>query len=208
RQFLLVTEGNSDTNILKRAFGLLRPQVSDFFGFIDMENGYPFTGTGNLGNFCRGLVKIGVLNNILVIYDNDTEGTTKLSEAQALSIPANMRVTKLPDMDQFRRFRTVGPNGVHYADINGRAVAIECFLDLLWQADNEPQVRWTSYNPKVGEYQGELERKERYTKAYLQLRSIHPEYNYDKLERLVDTIIQQCTMIAADQILKTVDRSW
>src|SRR5262249_21342312 len=68
RQFLLVTEGNSDTNILKRAFGLLRPQVSDFFGFIDMENGYPFTGTGNLGNFCRGLVKIGVLNNILVIY--------------------------------------------------------------------------------------------------------------------------------------------
>jgi hypothetical protein len=54
-RFLLVTEGSSDANILRKAFGLLRPALSDFFYFVDMQEGYPFTRTGNLANFCKGL---------------------------------------------------------------------------------------------------------------------------------------------------------
>jgi hypothetical protein len=34
--FLIATEGSSDAHILKRAFELLRPEVRDFFRFIDM----------------------------------------------------------------------------------------------------------------------------------------------------------------------------
>ena len=54
-RFLIVTEGSSDGKILFHAIRLLRPEIADFFYFVDMEKGYPFTGTGNLLNFCRGL---------------------------------------------------------------------------------------------------------------------------------------------------------
>jgi hypothetical protein len=73
-RFLIVTEGSSDAKILAHALKLLRPVIADFFYFVDMEEGYPFTGTGNVLNFTRGLSKIGILNNVLVVYDNDAEG--------------------------------------------------------------------------------------------------------------------------------------
>ena len=54
--FLIATEGSSDRRILQHALSLLRPNVADFFKFIDMGDGYPFTGTGNLRKFAAGLV--------------------------------------------------------------------------------------------------------------------------------------------------------
>ena len=47
-RFLIVTEGSSDAAILRHALKMLRPHVADFFDFVDMEEGYPFSGTGNL----------------------------------------------------------------------------------------------------------------------------------------------------------------
>src|ERR1017187_1060797 len=46
-RFLIVTEGSSDSKVIRKGFDLLRPGVSDFFYFIDMEDGYPFSGSGN-----------------------------------------------------------------------------------------------------------------------------------------------------------------
>ena len=39
-----------------------------------MKKNYSFTGAGNLKNFIKGLSKINILNNMLVILDNDTAG--------------------------------------------------------------------------------------------------------------------------------------
>jgi hypothetical protein len=39
---------------------MFRPAIVDFFTFIDMEEGYPFSGSGNLATFCRGLAKIHI----------------------------------------------------------------------------------------------------------------------------------------------------
>ena len=55
-----------------------------------------------------------------------------------LNIPRNMRVLKLPDSPVFADYQTIGPSGRHKADINGRAAAIEGYLD----AGPEPVVRW------------------------------------------------------------------
>ena len=65
-RFLIVTEGSSDATIVRHALKLLKPHVADFFDFVDMDKGYPFTGTGNLYNFTKGLIcqgrrKIGPL---------------------------------------------------------------------------------------------------------------------------------------------------
>ena len=61
-RFLVVTEGSSDAKIIAHALKLLRPHLADFFDFVDMDEGYPFTGTGNLYNFTKGLISISVQN--------------------------------------------------------------------------------------------------------------------------------------------------
>ncbi len=49
--------------------------------------------------------------------------------------------------------------------MNGKAVAIECFLDLSRNAGT-PAIRWTSFNHNMGAYQGELVDKEEFTRAF------------------------------------------
>ena len=50
-----------------------------------MEEGYPFTGTGNLYRFCQGLVSIEIENNIVVVYDNDAEGLENYEKTSKLA---------------------------------------------------------------------------------------------------------------------------
>lgn len=192
-KFLIVTEGSSDSYIIKKAIDLLRPDVSDFFSYIDMKEHYPFTGTGNLYNFFRGLAKIKILNNCLFIFDNDAEGVEKYNLAKEISSPENMRVTKLPDLGEFEKFLTIGPNGKHYSNTNGQAVAIECFLDLTHKVRKEPVIRWSVYKNSLDCYQGALEEKEFYTRQFNKIRSLDDQYDFSKLRILVDHIIQCCT---------------
>lgn len=154
------------------------------------------TGIGNLHNFYQGLLKINVLNNVLVIYDNDAEGSNKLAEARQLDTLPNIRIMKLPDLEEFEKFITIGPTGEQCANINGKAAAIECFLDLNWGADVSPRVGWTGYHRRGAHYQGELEGKEPYFRRFLELTSKQETYDYSKIEILVDRILEQCTAIA------------
>jgi hypothetical protein len=194
--FLLVTEGSSDAFIIRRAFELLRPRVTDFFRFVDMEEGYPFSGSGNLHRFCQGLSSIDVLNKILVVYDNDAEGRSKYELTRALNLPNTMEVMHLPDLEELRQFPTIGPGGTVHTDINGRAVAIECFLDL-GRGNERPIVRWTSYVERIAEYQGELVGKDGYVRDFKKLRARDPDYDFRRLEFLLDTICSSCSSIAA-----------
>ena len=152
---LLVTEGSTDVRILDKALTLRRPEIADFFYFINVGEGYPFSGTGSLFNFCRGLIAIGVLNHTIVIYDNDAEGHSKLELSRQLTIPQNMRVMSLPDIVHGNLMNCIGPEGAVMADINGRAAAIECYLDLNLDG-REPLIRWTNYLQAVAAYQGSL----------------------------------------------------
>jgi hypothetical protein len=194
-KFLIVTEGSSDAKILSHALEILRPDVSDFFYFVDMEEGYPFTGTGNLHRFCQGLVSIRIENRVLIVYDNDAEGSARVADTSRLRLPPNMRVMQLPSHPSLTTFATVGPEGVGTADINSCAAAIECYLDLSWKTSKLPVVRWTSYNSS-GRYQGELVDKEGYTRHFLDLRYRQTGYDFTKLEAVLDEIIAQCVGIA------------
>jgi hypothetical protein len=181
-----VTEGSSDALIIGKAFRLLKPHVADFFDFVDMQEGYPFSGTGNVFRFVQGLISIRVLNNVLVVYDNDAEGVANFERTHALNLPPNIRTMKLPDLDCLMCFATVGPNGKHNANINGRAAAIECYLDLR----SDACVRWSSYNEKAGAYQGELIGKERYTREFIDQRDIDSTYDYDNIAKVLDVIVE------------------
>ena len=190
KKILIVTEGNSDTFVLKKSINELFPDISDFFEFVDMRDNYPFTGTGNLFNFCKGMAKINIQNNVIVIFDNDTEGIEKFKKSIELSKPKTLIITKLPDMDEFSDFKTIGPQGSSKENINGKAVAIECFLDFS-SVDYEPVVRWNSYNEKQGQYQGALEHKDDYVRAFKTVNLKTDNYDIHKLVYLVDYICNE-----------------
>lgn len=190
KRIIVVTEGSSDSKILKKAIDKLYPEISDFFLFIDMTENYPFTGTGNLYNFCCGLSKIGVLNNTIIVFDNDCAGTEKYEKLKQVPKQSNFLVVKLPDCEEFKSFETVGPQGYSLENINGTAASIECFLDFN-SVDFSPIIRWTSYSPASNKYQGSLQRKEDYTRKFMNANILEDSYDVSKVKYLIDYIIEQ-----------------
>lgn len=186
---MIVTEGSSDSFVLRKAIDQLYPDIADFFDFVDMDKNYPFTGTGNLYNFCMGLCRINIRNNMMIIFDNDTTGLEKYHKSLALKKPDTMIITKLPDHQDFTKVLTVGPHGESMENINGRAVAIECFLDFN-SIEKEPIIRWTSYNSNEEQYQGELVDKEDYVKVYKKCNLLDGSYDASKLEYLIEYLIK------------------
>lgn len=199
QKFLVVTEGSSDAKIIQKAIALYRPHIADFFTFVDMEEGYPFSGTGNLHKFVQGLVSIGVQNNTVVIYDNDAEGISKMKATRQLSLPFNVRVTQLPIHRDFSDFKTLGPDGVGRGDINGKAASIECYLDLRRKGLPRPIVRWTSFNRDLQSYQGELQHKTQYMKDFLRMNPGEKGYDARRIEAVLDRLTHECISIAEER---------
>lgn len=187
-KIMIVTEGTSDLKIIKRIIDSLYDDVSDLFMYIDMEDNYPFTGTGNLKNFCIGLDRIRIQNNVIVIFDNDAAGCGSYNAIKGKCNNSNLLILKLPEFDEFKVFETIGPQGISKEDINGRAVAIECFLDF--KSVNIPtRIRWKSYDDKQKIYQGAIEEKEKYTKAFYSSCLTDGSYDTSKLRYLIDYIL-------------------
>lgn len=196
-KILVVTEGSSDSFIIERAIASLCPDIADFFHFVDMEEHYPFTGTGNLFRFCQGLSRIKIKNNVLVLFDNDATGVEKFEQARKLNRPKNMHICRLPDHEFFRSFKTVGPNGASKEDINGSAVAIECFLDLSTINETDNFVRWTSYNRELQRYQGEIEGKDGLVRAFKKANLTDGRYETSRLKFLLDHLVSEWVENAA-----------
>lgn len=186
----IVTEGSTDSFILNKTIFDLYPNISDFFTFIDMKENYPFTGVGNLCNFCLGLDKINVINNIMIIFDNDTAGLISYEKAIKKCKSTNICITHLPDMDSLKRIKACGPNGEIYCDINGKAVAIECFLDFN-SVDFLPSIRWSTFYESVNKYQGSLINKDEYTKAFKKAKLSDDAYDVSKLRFLINYLIDE-----------------
>lgn len=194
--FLIATEGSSDTHVIKHAISLLRPEISDFFRFVDVSEGHPFAGAGNLVRFAQGLAKIDAHNQILFLLDNDAEGVSAYRRISELALPANMRAATLPELARFRTFRSRGPDGTATADINRRAAAIECYLDLTAERKSPAEVVWTAYKKEMDVYQGELGGKEAYTKTFLKRASAINGYDMSGLTAVLDMIFAECRAIA------------
>ncbi|CAA0114072.1 Uncharacterised protein [Halioglobus japonicus] len=203
QKFLIITEGHTDVEIIKLAIKTLRPQIYDFFCFIDMTEGHPFGGTGNLQRFAKGLAQMDAHNKTLFLYDNDTEGLSAFRNTRRLNLPTNMKVAMLPSVGEFKSFQTIGPSGKRRIDINGKAVAIECYLDLYRPGmPEEPTIRWSGYKGDVKQYQGALMEKDKYTSDFLSnspSQLLDDDYDLSKLQKVVDTIFQECVGIACSE---------
>ena len=207
--FLLVTEGGSDAAMLRHAIGLLRPQIADFFRYIDMEEGYPFSGTGQLHKFMQGLAAMRVPLNVVAIYDNDAEGFAAYGKTNALKLLASYRVCILPKIDEFSSFPTTGPTGPAMGDINRRAASLECYLDLSRRGLPDVVIQWGGFNDTVGSYQGSLKGKTQFMNDFLGYRGKEDRrgtYDFKKLEKVLDLVVGACVEIASDAAASTQAR--
>jgi len=199
--FLIATEGSSDAHILQHALDLLKPDIADFFRFIDMSESHPFPGTGNLHKFAKGLSQIDVHNQLVLLYDNDAEGRAMFTRSCALKLPDNMRIAVLPDLEALSTFPTIGPGGIHTMNINQRAAAIECYLDLEGEKTPDALVRWRNLIKDTNTYQGSLENKRLFMKAFLDLRPNTFEaskYDTSKIFCVLEMLVGVCISIAED----------
>lgn len=191
-RFIVVTEGKSDSDIIRKSFDFLMPDVSDFFKYIDVNEGYPFTGVGNMTNFAQGMSNIGVLNNILFVYDNDAAGIAASRKFQESISSDNVKCITLPYRDELNSVHTLGPNGASVADINGRAASIECYLDV----SKPVSIRWTSYEKSIDSYHGEIEdKKDRIRQFHDASNNDFHGYDLTGLKIIVETIYQSCVEI-------------
>jgi hypothetical protein len=138
--YLIATEGSSDTHILKRAFQLLRPEIHDFFRFIDVSERHPFSGTSSLVKFAEGLAKIDVQNRTVFLFDNDAEGQSAFRRIDELDLPINMRTMVLPPLAEFDPFidrarRRHWPTSTG-APLDRVLSRFACLLPHLWPLDN------------------------------------------------------------------------
>lgn len=200
QKILIATEGASDARIIKRALEILRPDVSDFFNFVDVDERHHFWGTGNLVKFAEGLLRIDVQNKVLFLFDNDAEGVDAYRKLNALKLPGNMRSMLLPDLDDFRSFPTRGPEGVGISDINGRAAAIECYLDLNLPSYGPAQVLWSNFKKDIEAWHGALEFKESYQRHFYDQSPealLSASYDVSKLLKLLDALIKEASLVSS-----------
>lgn len=200
QKILLATEGASDARIIRRSLEILRPDVADFFNFVDGDERHRFWGTGNLVKFGEGLLRIDVQNKVLFVFDNDAEGVDAYRKLHALELPSNMRLMLLPDLDDLRCFPTRGPEGEGISDINGRAAAIECYLDLNLPSYGPARVLWSNYKRDIDVWHGALEFKESYQRHFYDQAPevlLSGSYDVSKLLKLLDALIEEASLVSS-----------
>lgn len=199
QRVLVATEGASDARIIERGLEVLLPDVVDFFNFVDLEERHHFWGTSNLVKFAEGLLRIDIQNKVLFIFDNDAEGVAAYRKLGALNFPANMHSMLLPELEEFKNFAARGPEGVGQADINGRAAAIECYLDLDLPNYGPAQVLWSNYKKDVDAWHGAMEFKESYQRHFYNQNSEslrNGPYDSSKLKLLLESLVEKAGKIS------------
>jgi hypothetical protein len=160
---VIITEGSVDIIVLKRSLQRLYPYLTDYITFFDYTVPSVDGGASYLVKFLRAFAAARINTNILAIFDNDAVGVEAHEAASSAPLPDNIRVTRLPDIEIARWYPTIGPQGAHPIDINGKAVSIEFFLgrhNISRSNGSLIPVVWSNYVKAVGVYQGAIEDKQ------------------------------------------------
>jgi len=156
---VVLTEGKTDAWILRESLTLLYPHLQDYFSFLDFESSGFGGGVGNLTNVVKAFAGSGIVNNVIALFDNDTAAAAAFRTLEAISLPANIAIVRLPPLALLSNYPTLGPSGALALDVNGIAASIELYLgeDVLRDSSGElTPVQWTGYDKTLNRYQGEV----------------------------------------------------
>lgn len=160
---ILITEGKSDTWIISESLKLLYPHLADQFTFMDFEGARVSGGAGSLANILKAFAGAGIVNKTVAVFDNDTAAEAAIRTLRNVSLPPNIVVLKLPDLESLRAYPTIGPSGPISMNVNGMAASLDLYLGIQALTDENGEmapVQWTGYESNLRKYQGEVLFKE------------------------------------------------
>lgn len=192
---VILAEGKSDIAILKASIERFHPDLREFVTFLDHTEFKVDGGASYVVKFLKAFAAARVPANIVAVFDNDAAGLTAYRQARSLRLPDNMTCIHLPDIELARAYPTIGPQGRHDADINGRACGIELYLGRNALSSNGAlrPVRWTGYDQSSDTYQGEVDEKEAVQNAFLtamQNGSGNIDTDYSEMQLVWATILE------------------
>jgi HEPN/Toprim N-terminal domain 1 len=160
---IILTEGSTDTAILREALGLLYPHLSGYYSFLDFDASRSQGGAGHLVSIVKAFAAAGITNRIVALFDNDTAAHEARCALDTISLPDNIAVLYYPDVGTLLNYPTLGPAGLTSLDVNGLAASIELYLgdDVLAEGGVFTPVQWKGFSDRLGKYQGEVMHKAR-----------------------------------------------
>lgn len=167
---IVLTEGSTDTQVLKASLRLLYPHLSSYYSFLDFDTARAPGGAGHLVSLVKGFAAAGIGNRIIAIFDNDSAARDAKRSLTQLRLPSNIAVLSYPDIELLRSYPTLGPSGNTNLDVNGLAASIELYFgsDVLHRPDGSLiPVQWKGYVEAVASYQGEVLGKTQLQAAFL-----------------------------------------
>ncbi len=108
---VIIAEGSTDITVLKRSLQKLYPYLTDYFTFFDYDGPKVDGGANYVVKFLRAFAAARINSNIIAIFDNDAAGIDALNLASGLPLPANIKVTRLPDIELARAYPTIWTTG-------------------------------------------------------------------------------------------------
>jgi hypothetical protein len=156
---IVLTEGSTDAQVLKKSLDLLYPHLSGYYSFLDFDTARAPGGAGQLASLVKGFAAAGIGNRIIAIFDNDSAARDARRSLTQLRLPKNIAVLAYPDIELLRSYPTLGPSGESNLDVNGLAASIELYFgeDVLRRSDGSlAPIQWKGYIEPVGSYQGEV----------------------------------------------------
>ena len=194
---IILTEGPTDIDILEPSLYALYPHLYEFYSFMDFRTLNVQANAAALANIVKAFIGARIKEKMIAIFDNDAAATDVLRSLPLDSLPENIKVIQLPNLEFAKNYPTTGPQGTHFTDVNGCACSIEMYLgcDVLTDDNDELiPVRWGSYINGVKRYQGEIEQKKLIQQKYnALLKGIDyavqvPEHDWSGLESVFQAI--------------------
>jgi len=158
---VILTEGHSDTMVLRSALAVVKPHLKEYFRFTDFSYAHE-SNAAALVKTVKTFAAAGVSNRVVAIFDNDTAAEDALRSLASVRLPSNISILRLPELPLASRYPTIGPTGTEVVDVNGLAGSIELYLgeDVLRDPSGVfHPIQWRGYNDGLKRYQGEITQK-------------------------------------------------
>ena len=168
-KIIVLTEGRTDSRMIKAALQRLYPEYAAAYQFVDFEEFRLEGGASVLAKMVRILAGAGLQNRLLAIFDNDAAGVEAMMSLRGTKLPQTVRLMTLPSTRLAGAYPTIGPNGLTDMDVNGAGAAIELYLGRGALTDENGRlrpVRWQHWNKPAGRYHGAIDDKDAVIKAF------------------------------------------
>ena len=192
---IVLTEGSTDAEILRKTLEVRYPHLKDYVSFPDFHGSNAEGGTGALVNLVKGFAGSGVPNRVVALFDNDAAGMDAMRILDGASLPDNFKVLSLPPLEYAKSYPTLGPQGRAEVDINGRACSLELYFgrDVLENDEGDlAPIEWSGRVRSLDRYQGPVVGKGGLRRKYLDKLSASldawAEHDWEPMDLVFSTI--------------------